>query len=222
MILLQIASETDVTSLKKYLLNIIAQRRKGNKDMTWQVAKFNLLAEAPVILHNGELANPTNPIVAQQKKISGKRSKTLADHERMAELEFKGSLYVSEELGIIIPSDNIEAVIIKGAMKFKEGPLAKSGMYIEDHAKLIYDGPQDPDSLWEDKSFVFQKMVTIQRNRILRTRPIFHNWSAAIEVHYQNDIIDIVQIEKWLKVAGEQVGLCDWRPRYGRFRVESF
>jgi hypothetical protein len=172
-------------------------------------------------MHNGDLANPLNPIVKEQKKISKKRNKTEADLEELARLEFYGSLYVSDNPGIIIPAEVLEACINGGARKFKEGMLAKSGMVVMEHAKLIFKGPQTVKEMWEDGRFTFQKMVVVSRARILRTRPIFDQWSCDVEVSYEDSVCDAGQIHRWLEKAGQIVGLCDWRPRYGRFEVEA-
>lgn len=155
------------------------------------------------------------------KKLTGKRGKTAADLEQLGKLEFMGGLYLDKDLGIILPSDVIEAALNGGARKFKEGMLCKSGMYVASNHKLIFDGPQDPEEMWTDGRFTFQKMVKVQRNRILRTRPIFHEWSAEIEVLYEHTIIDLGQLMKWFIPAGQIVGIGDWRPRYGRFEVKE-
>lgn len=188
--------------------------------MAWQKSKFNLVGEAPLVMHDGQLANPLNPLVQQIKKVSGKRSKTPADLEQLAKLEFVGGLYWDEKLGVILPAEVIESCLNGGARKFKEGPLAKSGMFISEHSKLLFDGPQTPEELWEDESFRFQKLVVVQRARILRTRPIFENWSAVVEVNFNDNITDLEAIKKWFVTAGQIVGLCEWRPRYGRFDVD--
>lgn len=188
--------------------------------MAWKKAQFQLISEAPLIMHNGDLANPLNPLVQQMKKLSGKRNKTPADLEQLAKHEFIGSLYISEDLGIVLPAEVIESCLNGGARKFKEGMLAKSGMYISNNAKLIFDGAQEPEAMWIDGRFTFQKMVVIQRNRVLRTRPLFETWSANVEVNYEPSIVDLSSIEKWFVPAGQIVGLCDWRPRYGRFEAE--
>ncbi len=154
------------------------------------------------------------------KLVSGKRTKTEADHEEIARLQFLGSLYVGNGLGIILPAEVSESCINGGARKFKEGPLAKAGMVVMEHAKLIFEGPQAPDEMWEDGRFTFQKMVVIARSRVLGTRPIFDKWSSTIEVNFENTVCDQAQIYKWLVKAGQIVGLCDWRPRYGRFDVK--
>ncbi len=154
------------------------------------------------------------------KKLTSKRDKTIADLEQLAKLEFIGGLYVDKELGIILPADVIEAALNGGARKFKEGMKAKSGMYITEHSKLIFDGPQEPEEMFADGRFTFQKMVKIKQNRILRTRPKFDEWSTRVIVSYENTIIDLEQIVKWFTPASQIVGFCDWRPRYGRFEFE--
>jgi len=142
----------------------------------------------------------------------------------LAKLEFFGSFYVDKIDGqdvIVLPAEVVEATINGGARKFKEGPLAKSGMVIMDHSKLIFDGPQTVKEMWEDGRFTFQKMVVVARARILRTRPIFDKWACVIKVNYEDSVCDRTQVYKWLVKAGQVVGFCDWRPRYGRFSVKS-
>lgn len=139
----------------------------------------------------------------------------------MARLEFHGSLYRDKKLGIVLPAEVVESTINGGARKFREGVAAKSGMVIMDNSKLIFEGPQIPDEMWADGRFTFQKMVVVARARILRTRPIFNEWSTTISVSYENTVCDQTQVYKWLVKAGQVVGFCDWRPRYGRFNVSQ-
>lgn len=155
------------------------------------------------------------------KKISGKRSKTEADFEELARLEFQGSLYWSKEYGPCLPGLVLEAAIINGAKKSKDGMKAKAGMFIEENPKLEYDGPRTREELWKDENFRFVAPVVVNRARIMRTRPIFNNWSVKFNVSYDDSQVDESQVLKWLEDAGQQVGLCDWRPRYGRFEVEK-
>ncbi len=189
--------------------------------MAWKTVELKLksAASCPLICHNGELANPLNPLVKQIKKVTGKRSKTDADLEQMAKLEFIGSLYIHDGR-VVLPSDVIEASLNGGARKFKEGPAARSGMYVNNNPILEFDGPTKPEQLWKDGSFVFQKMVVISRSRILRTRAIFNKWALSAEVCYEDSIVDLDQLKKWASTAGEVVGVGYWRPRYGRYVVE--
>ena len=184
--------------------------------------KFKLTGTSPLLMHNGELANPLNKYSKAIKQISGKRHKTEADHEEMGHLEFLGGLYLKNGEPCV-PGFVFEGTIIgKGgaAKKESKGPQAKAGMFVPDDYPLKYKGPRSPEKLWEEKDFVNQVMVRVGMAKILRTRPIFNEWSTVVEIVYNPDILNEVDIVRWVNVAGNEVGLMDRRPRYGRFTVE--
>lgn len=182
-------------------------------------ARFMLTGVNGMVMHSGQMADPGNDFAKRLKLYSGKRKKVDADFLAMSEIEFKGSLYVSENR-IVLPSDVIEASLINGAKKSKEGMIAKTAIFVNNHAPLLYDGPSDPEELWEDKRFVFIKAVRVGQAKIMRTRAFFTNWQAEIEVEYNPDLAQLSQVERWVKDAGEQVGVGSWRPRHGRFVAE--
>jgi hypothetical protein len=154
------------------------------------------------------------------KPITSKKQKTDADFEEIAHLEFFGGLYMDEN-GPVIPADVIDAMVINGAKKSTEGMLAKSGCYCENHAKLEYEGPRTAAELWQDETFRFCKSVKVSMSRVQRTRPIFNKWSAIITLNIDSAVIaNAAQVDKWIDSAGTQVGICDWRPKYGRFTSE--
>lgn len=154
------------------------------------------------------------------KKVSGKRNKTDADLEQLAKLEFLGGLWLCGRVPCI-PSTVLEAVLIEGAKKFKLGPKAKAGLVVQDDAVLNYEGSSTPEELLENEKFRLTCGVRIQRNRIMRTRPKFDEWSAEFTVTYNENIIDSESIENALIKAGEEVGIGDWRPKFGLFIVEK-
>jgi hypothetical protein len=57
---------------------------------------------------------------------------------------------------------------------------------------------------------------------VYRTRPMFTDWSATFEVCYDPDQINEGDLKKAIADAGRMVGLCDFRPKYGRFEMEAF
>jgi len=124
------------------------------------------------------------------------------------------------ENGPIIPSFMIEACLIGGAKKFKEGNVAKAGMYIGEHSRLIYDGPKAPEELYLDEQYRDKRAVVVQNSRIIRTRPIFPIWEADTEVFYEDTVVNGSRIDEWIITSGNIVGFGDMRPRYGRFEVK--
>lgn len=191
---------------------------KGKKSRN--ILKFRLTGVNGLILHNGQLADPLNKFVKEIKKVSSKKAKTEADHERMAELEFKGSLYVDENQRPILPPEGIKACLVSGAKKTKEGQIAKAGVWVSDSALLEYDGPKTANELWEDENFRLRSKVVMQGKSVMRTRPIFRKWAVEIKVVYNPAMCNPEQVLKWLRTCGEY-GSFDWRPDYGHFTVEE-
>jgi hypothetical protein len=187
--------------------------------MSWKEITYQLTASSPLLMHNGQLANPLNKFARAMKQISSKRAKTDADHEELAHLEFLGGLYINGN-GPCLPASNIQAMIINAARKRKEGKLAEAGIVVDAHTDLEYDGPREPEELWQVEQFRDMAMVRVQRSRIVRTRPIFNEWSATITVSYEDSICNDRQLDDWMQIAGTQVGFGDRRPQYGRFDVE--
>ena len=185
--------------------------------------RCKIIGIAPLLMHNGQLADPLNPVARKIKEISSKRKKVDADFEEMAKLEWFGSLY-SKDGRIVIPATNLEAMLIgKGssARKVKMGKQAAAAVFVTDDAPLEYDGPTDLEKLYEDKRFVYRVAVVVNGNRVLRTRPMFEELGASFEIAFDPELLNQEHIERWVRVAGEQVGLMEWRPRWGRFRIES-
>lgn len=187
--------------------------------MAWKKAAYKLTSSAPLIMHNGQLADPTNKWVKLMKQITAKKKKTDADYEEMARLEFFGSLYMSAE-GPVIPSQCIEATLTNAAKKRSEGPVAKSGIFCDTHAKLEYSGPRAADELWKDERFRFANLVVVGRARVVRTRPIFSEWSTVINVAYDDEQVNLAAMDEWARIGGSIIGLLDWRPKFGRFEAE--
>lgn len=186
--------------------------------MQYKSANYRIRGVVPLLVHNGSLADPLNPIVKEMKKYTGKRDKTEADHAHLSKLEWYGGLY-QEDGKLVIPGEMVEAMLIEGAKKKKKGPAAKAGLVCERSFPIIYEGPQDIDELWEDGGFRFTTGVKVQRNRVMRTRPIFKKWELDLEIFYLDALLNKSDIEEFLRTAGIMIGLGTWRPKFGRFEV---
>lgn len=180
--------------------------------------KFKITGVAPLLMHNGQTADPLNPHSKSIAEITSKKKKVESDYLEMAKREWYAGLYLWNGEPCI-PSEAIEAALVKGAMKEKSGPAAKAGMIVENHAKLLYRGPRKPDELWLDEKFRLRCPAKVGTGRVIRTRPRFEGWSADIVVMFLPSLLDQKDIRSFLVTAGEQIGLLDWRPRFGRFVV---
>jgi len=182
----------------------------------YKVYRARIIGIAPLIMHNGQTANPLNKFAKAMKEVSGKRKKTEADFLELARIEYAAGLYMGPD-GPVIPSHMIEANIVAGARKSKAGKLVQAGVIVDRNSSLIYDGPRTVDALFADERFRLSVPVRIGQQKVVRTRPIFNEWSAEIEVKYLDDVVGERDIVAAIRNAGAFGGLGDWRPRYGRY-----
>lgn len=185
---------------------------------SYKSLSFRITGVAPLLMHNGQLVDPLNSFSQSIAEITKKRKKTDADQAEMARREWFGGLYISAGTPCI-PAEMIEAALVKGAMKEKRGPAAKAGILVEKNAKLEYEGPREPKALWEDEKFRLRVAAKVGQAKIMRTRPRFDGWAAKIEIKFLPSLLNAQDIKSFLVAAGEQVGIGDWRPRFGRFEV---
>lgn len=187
----------------------------------YQLIDFHVRGVAPLLMHNKELANPFNPIVKAMKKITSKRKKTEEDLLALSDLEFTGGLYVDDSSRPILPGEMIEATIVAGAKKTRRGVDARVGIFVPDNAELVYEGPKTAEKLREDKRFRNLSLVTVNRAKVLRTRPCFKQWAAKFTVHFLPDVLNEEDIVGFVTTAGRMCAFGDNRPRFGRFDLVS-
>jgi hypothetical protein len=202
-----------------------------------QVIEVIWRGTSDLICHNGDLADPLNAHSRKLKKISSRRKKTDEDHYDLARAEFEGSLYMSPTHGISIPVDNILATIVGGGKKSKMGREVTLGVFAEGIAatsknpgtgdsafvRLDYNGPRDVEALWGNGTspFVFKKGVKVSQSRVMRTRPKFPaGWTLNFLVSFDPTVLNEESVVKAMQDGGALIGICDWRPRFGKFEVE--
>ncbi|NER82724.1 MAG: hypothetical protein F6K42_24845 [Leptolyngbya sp. SIO1D8] len=155
------------------------------------------------------------------KQISSKRAKTDADFEEMSRIEWYASLY-ADKGRVCLPSEVLEAALICGSRKMKLGKQAQAGLFVQDNAILAFNGDHlSIDELWQRDQNRFTVGVRIQRNKVMRTRFRVDEWKSKIEVCFNDELLNPSQVDEILSVTGMQVGVGDWRPKFGRFSVET-
>lgn len=184
-------------------------------------AEFSIRGVSPILLHSGQTADPRNEYAKALKKISAKRAKTDADYDEMAKIEWTAAIYATKEGRVIVPDYVMESALVSGARKLKLGKQFQGGVFVDDHCLLEFPGCElSMDELWERGQNTHSAPVRIGQQRVIRTRFVAEEWSTKIKLTYNTEMLDLPQIEQALQLCGSQTGLCDWRPKFGRFVVE--
>lgn len=199
----------------------------------YSTLSFSIRGTSPLLMHNGNLSNPLNPIVKLMKQTTSKRSKTDDDIEMLAKLEWLGGLCLTKNVDFdiegyniivknagvpCIPDSYLEGALINGAKKFKLGPQAKAGIRINGNFPLNFGSNKTVAELFIDHNYFDNRRVKVQQSAVMRTRPRFDDWAVDFELEYLSDVINEHQINQIVDIAGIVVGLGDYRPKYGTFQ----
>jgi hypothetical protein len=186
-----------------------------------ELLKIRLTGASPLMMHSDRLANPLATESKAHKLLTGKRKKTEDDHLAIAKSEFLSGAYYDEKAGMYIPGQNFDATFLAGAKLQKLGTHWKRGAVVmTDKAKLLYDGPGTPETLWNDSSFVDVRGVRVGAAKLMRYRPRFDEWACELELSFNPDIMNAEEVKKVVCDAGALIGVCEYRPRFGRFAVK--
>jgi hypothetical protein len=124
---------------------------------------------------------------------------------------------------LAIPSENLRMSVINAA-KYRQDPRSprKSAMDLFKAAIACFEPYCGLGvSKWE---YIDQRRVTVQRAGVTRRRPaLAEGWS--VEVIFQillPEYISPTMLNETIQSAGKLIGVCDFRPSYGRYQVTEF
>lgn len=185
---------------------------------------------APILMHNERMIDSLDPFTRSVAEISKKRGKTPADELELSYREWLGCMYhdgllVDPEhitkgtLGPFMPVFNIVRSIQNAGKQHKLGASVLRGVVpAQLNTPVLYDGPRDIPSMWEAGSYALRKAVGVGQKRVMRTRPVFVDWSIEAEIEVDVTQISPDVISMLVLQAGKYQALGDYRPVYGRFR----
>jgi hypothetical protein len=188
--------------------------------MSTERLRLKLQSAGPLLMNGSRLADPLDPDAIKLAAVTSKRKKTVADHRRIADIEWAGKLWTHEGRPCI-PPDALEKAFEDAAKTRSHGSMLAVAVVVDGPALLEYDGPRDLKKLAKDPDFRFRKLVRIRKALTPRTRPLFESWSAVVDVSYLATVINREQVIEFFRIAGSLVGVGDWRKKFGRFLVEE-
>ncbi|MSS11754.1 hypothetical protein FYJ38_24415 [Clostridium sp. WB02_MRS01] len=183
-----------------------------NLSVTWK-------GISPLIMHSCQCVNPLHPISKELKKYTEKKSKqTEEDLIRISDLEWESGAYWKEGLGLYIPGENVEATIRNGAKVNRKGKDIEKYVNVTDlYIPFNYGENLSKEELIQNYEYRDTRIMVINRSRILRTRPRFDQWNITFNLMYNEEKLDLDTVVNAIEYAGQYIGLCDSRPKYGKF-----
>jgi hypothetical protein len=191
--------------------------------------KARIEGKTSFLMHNERLANPRNPHTIALKELSSQRKKTPEIHDAMARTEWEGGLYEVDGRPVL-PADMLLACVREGAKKRKLGKASVAGLMVDQSEfPLQFNEPptykaagsqaERIQALWDAEEFFDYRGVGVQQAKVMRSRPIFHDWAVDVEIIGDPEVIASSEAVTALRTAGAVAGIGDKRPQQGRFSV---
>lgn len=175
---------------------------------------------SPLIMHSCQCVNPLHPISREMKKYTSKRNKTEEDLMKIADLQWEAGAYWEDGLGLYIPAENVEATLRNGGKVNKKGTDIQKYVDVTDlYIPFNYGEDLTKEQLIKSYEYRDTRIMVISRNRVPVTRPRFDQWNITFNLRYNEEKIDLDTIINAMEYSGQYIGLCDSRPKYGRFVV---
>ncbi len=153
----------------------------------------------------------------EMEKAESKSKKKVGSVDYSKEAE--KAIYRDEKGEIYQPASHIEGALMKAAVNFQI--TGKGKKTYKDLTKMVIVEPFAIPHLYSDFK-VDKRPVVINRARVIRYRPRFDKWGLSFTMMVTEDQLPIEVLEEILEYAGRYIGIGDYRPRFGRFRIEKF
>lgn len=206
----------------------MATKTATREGVRLRVVQIRLTGTTPLVQHHQRMADPLDPAAKALKLITGKTRKTEEDHAEMARVEFMGSAYHDHQLGPYAPAEWVWRSVRTAAAQFRKGAPMERSLLVIPNRRLIpieYDGPRELGGLFERPEHVLRLGVVNggpgAGGRVMRTRPVFPEWSLTAEMGWVTSGVDLDDIARAAELAGWAYGIGDGRViGYGRFTAE--
>lgn len=181
--------------------------------MDLQVFRFKVTGLLPLLTHNpaGMGAQSNGP---KTKKIPTK------------EEEAKQGLYIDADGNFCLPSMAFRSSFLNGLKNKRIGKASAISVMqaaifnVDEFCVLI-----DPDTEKPLTDYTIDsRRAIVQRQGITRNRPRFEKWGCYLNLDIDLDITQAEQVEENLNVAGQIIGVGDFRIErrgiFGRYKAE--
>lgn len=190
----------------------------------------------PLLMHNAAMIDPDNEHVRAKSELQSLLKAAKKDdytgrevlRRKIERTEWEGSLYWNDDMGLYVPGTNIFKCIVEGARKIpgKAGKRAEAAIVPIDDTKIETAAPypRDLNKLYATAQFSLRQAVRIPPRtgaRMMAVRPLIPTgWWFEFDVEFDEKELPEKDLIDACVTSGSLIGVCDWRPRFGRFQSE--
>lgn len=171
---------------------------------------YKLEGISPILFHNVNSMDLVKP-----------RGMSHADFENSPEM-FKARLYIEEDDKLTIPPRVIMGLLKEAAKKSGIKQDRKRSTYADLIDAVVFC--LDPVKLNVKISDVgkHKEYVTVQRSKVLRVFPMLQKWKGTLNLVIDEKQIPLEALDEIFEYGSAYCGFGDYRPQFGRFKVNRF
>lgn len=225
------------------------EQEEVQTDAVYIEVDFELKSKSPLIMCRDDVM--VADALESARKSMGKAKKKAGD-DRSPPWSWHTKVYHDGDR-VVMPADNMMSCIRKAAQAVPYGKnsnykaLSQSGLLIlgdldfqtrKGHVSWnVIEQWRENDTSFADQSdqftkadpdcTLFVKRVKLNSSKNIRVRPMFKNWTIRGRIIITSAEISFETLKEFFRIAGDRVGLGDWRPSaekspgpYGRFEAK--
>jgi hypothetical protein len=205
-----------------------------------QTLKVTLTGTRPLILGNPQTVDPLNPYAIESRRLNTemKAARKKNDEDKIIEIaekqrfnDFCSTAYFDDD-GWYLPDTVLLATLKKGAEVLRKGKDIDRWVSIDEPAVRIIarhpDGSlrkkfRSLEEAYKDPAFRIEGPTKIPPKTgalVWKCRAMIpSNWTCTFTFSF-DESITAKKLVEIIEKAGLVVGLCGWRPKFGRFELE--
>lgn len=186
----------------------------GGTDISYSepyIASLTLTGVAPLLFHRWSC----DAVEEKAKAAKGSKSKKTDNIE---------SYVYRDEKGILgLPGEYVRQSVIMAA-KFRQDPRSPRKSAMDLYKAGVVSLTELASLGAKDWDYLDRRRVTIQRSAITRERPAMRSgWEVKVDLQILTpEYISPDALSDVLTNAGRLIGVGDFRPTFGRFRLSAF
>lgn len=189
----------------------------------------------PLVMSNPQTVNIVNPHAVESRRLGAltKAARKKGDEDRLVELEeqqrkndFAASAYFDAE-GFYLPDTVILACLKEAARTIRKGKdIDRAVIMTETEARLVTRKRfKSIEDAFTDDGFRLETPAKIPPKTgalIWKCRCMIPTgWTCAFTLEFEDSLIAEKTLREIATVAGSLIGVGGWRPKFGRFSVDT-
>ncbi|MCF7995782.1 MAG: hypothetical protein K9L88_13185 [Chromatiaceae bacterium] len=195
--------------------------------MSIQTLSATITGVSPLLQNNPQTVDRFNKYAKAMARINSKKTKrTDDDYHELRDIEIRAKIHFDDDMGIFVPESWVTAAIAKNSfrtVKTSKDDIRGAVFVTQPRLPLNYrdkNKVKKPEDIVANEVFRINLTLKQGQQRVVKAAPIFHDWSFAFDLEFDDKIIDPQSLQYVIEYSAKYGGFGDFRPTFGRASAE--